>query len=192
VLIVRVNGRDHRVQGLPELDEWRREGRVTDATPVYDPDADGWRTVGDLLGVVPTPPPTKANVATATSEDGAVGDFLAKAAARPKRERLKYSVFNPPWVRCPNCGYEGKAQLKGWGLTTWGVIKVILAVTLGPTIAFVARFAEPEWGGLVGWGAVRFGKDSNYPECQGGARYGAVRSGQVRRGTVRCGQVRHG
>ena len=149
MLVVRVNGRDHRVRGLPELDGWRRDGRVTDATPVYDPDADGWRTVGDLLGTVPATPPPGANVAAAPSGGGAVGDFLAKAASRPRWERLKYSVFNPPWVRCPNCGHEGKAQLKGWGVTTWGVVKLILAVTLGPTVAFIAMFAEPEWGWLV-------------------------------------------
>lgn len=49
MLTLRIKGKDYQVRGLPELDQWRREGRVTDDTPVYDGERGEWRKVGDLL-----------------------------------------------------------------------------------------------------------------------------------------------
>jgi hypothetical protein len=67
MLVVRVKGQDFQVQGLPELDQWRRDGRVTDDTAVYDPGVGEWRTVSDLLTpagspVAAMPLPTSTSV----------------------------------------------------------------------------------------------------------------------------------
>jgi hypothetical protein len=60
---VTINGEELAVQGIPELQQWLKSGRVQQDTPVLDLSDGNWKTVAVILrppSAVPSPPPPPA------------------------------------------------------------------------------------------------------------------------------------
>src|SRR4051812_5823956 len=96
---VRLSTGEVRTFNADQLDAAYKAGWIDETTPVKEPDAHGWMTLGELAGIEPEPAPYSiAPVALATT-DFATPDFgvdvevseLETAALRPSRAKWVFA-----------------------------------------------------------------------------------------------------
>ena len=78
------------------------------------------------------------------------GDFLAAIWENNPIAPPKHSILNPPWVRCPNCGFKGKAQLKGFYIfgCIWLLLIIFFGDLIGSNILAFIKEKYPSWSWL--------------------------------------------